>query len=152
MSSRAEGKWIAQLLELEPLPEEGGLFRRTYADRHSSVIYFMLLAPDFSALHALDAVETHHWYAGSPLQMLLLHPGGHIEQPVLGPNLAAGARPQIVVPAGVWQGSSPLGEWSLTGTTMAPAFEWQAFRIGRRAELLAGWPIAATAIRALTRT
>ncbi len=152
VSSRAEGEQIARLLGLEPLPEEGGLFRRTYADAHSSAIYFMLLAPDFSALHALDGVETYHWYAGSPLQMLLLHPGGPIEQPVLGPDLAAGARPQIVVPAGVWQGSSPLGEWTLTGTTMAPAFEWRAFRLGQRTELVAGWPAAESRIRALTKS
>jgi predicted cupin superfamily sugar epimerase len=51
------------------------------------VIYFMLLAPDFSALHALGSAETYHWYAGSALRMLLLHPGGRIEQPVLGPDL-----------------------------------------------------------------
>jgi predicted cupin superfamily sugar epimerase len=152
VSTRAEGERIAQLLGLERLPGEGGLFRQTYTDAHSSVIYFMLIAPDFSALHALHSVEAYHWYAGSPLRMLLLHPGGQIEQPVLGPDLAVGARPQIVVPAGVWQGSSPLGEWTLAGTTMAPRFEWSTFRLGRRAELLAGWPDAALRIRALTRT
>lgn len=151
MSTCAEGKRIAQLLGLEQLPGEGGLFRQTFADAHSSVIYFMLLVPDFSALHALHNVETYHWYAGSPLRMLLLHPGGQIEQPVLGPDFATEARPQIVVPAGVWQGSSPLGKWTLAGTTMAPPFQWSAFRLGRRAELLAGWPRAAPRIRALTR-
>lgn len=151
-SVRAEGEQIARLLGLERLPQEGGLFRRTHGDVHSSAIYFMLLAPDFSALHALDSVETYHWYSGSPLQLLLLHPGGRVEQPVLGPDVAAGARPQIVVPAGVWQGSSTLGEWTLVGTTMAPPFEWSPFRLGQRAELIAGWPPAATQIRALTRT
>lgn len=152
MNARSEGEWIARRLRLEPLPGEGGLFRRTYADTHSSVIYFMLLAPDFSALHALDGVETYHWYAGSPLQMLLLHPGGQVEQPVLGPDIAAGATPQLVVPARVWQGASTLGEWTLAGTTMAPPFEWSGLRLGRRAELITGWPDAAAQIRALTPT
>lgn len=151
MNSRAEGERIARLLGLERLPREGGLFRRTYADAHSSMIYFMLLTPDFSALHALNSTETFHWYAGSPLRMLLLHPRARIEHLVLGPDLAVGARPQIVVPAGVWQGSSPLGEWTLAGTTMAPPFEWSAFRLGRRAELLKNWPDAAHWIDALTR-
>jgi predicted cupin superfamily sugar epimerase len=130
VSKRAEGERVAQVLGLERLPGEGGLFRRTYVDVHSSVIYFMLFAPDFSALHALDSVEAYHWYAGSPLRMLLLHP----------------------VPAAVWQGSSPLGEWTLVGTTMAPPFTWSAFRLGRRAGLLTGWPEAAPRIHALTRT
>ncbi len=152
MSTRAEGQRIAQLLGLERLPSEGGLFRQTYIDAHSSMIYFMLLAPDISALHALDNVETYHWYAGSPLRMLLLHPGGRIEQPVLGLDFAACARPQVVVPAGVWQGSSPLGEWTLAGTTMAPPFTWSTFCLGWRAELIAAWPGAASRIRALTRT
>jgi predicted cupin superfamily sugar epimerase len=110
VSTRAEGKQIARVLNLEPLPEEGGLFRRTYADEHISAIFLMLLAPAFSAMHKLDGVEIYHWYAGSPLQLLLLHPNGQVKRPVLGSSLAAGATPQIVVPAGVWQGSSPLGE------------------------------------------
>lgn len=151
MSTGREGEQIARLLELDRLPGEGGLFRRAHADAHSSAIYFMLLAPEFSALHALDGVEIYHWYAGSPLRLLLLHPGGEAEQPILGPDIVTGARPQIVVPAGVWQGSSPLGEWSLVGATMAPPFAWSAFRLGRRAELIAGWPQAAARIRALTR-
>lgn len=139
------------MLGLQRLPGEGGLFRRTYADAHCSVIYFMLIAPDFSALHSLDSVETYHWYAGSPLRLLLLHPGGKVEQPVLGSDLVSGARPQVVVPAGVWQGSSALGEWTLMGTTMDPAFEWSAFHLGRRTELVSGWPDAASRIHALTR-
>jgi predicted cupin superfamily sugar epimerase len=151
VSTRDEGEHIARLLRLEPLPEEGGLFRRTYADEHSSAIFLMLLAPDFSAMHRLDGVEIYHWYAGSPLQLLLLHPHGQVERPMLGSHLAARATPQIVVPAGVWQGSSPLGEWTLVGTTMAPPFEWSAFHLGRRADLLAGWPDAASHIRILTR-
>jgi predicted cupin superfamily sugar epimerase len=151
VTSRAEGKRIARLLGLERLPGEGGLFRRTYIDAHCSVIYFMLIAPDFSALHILDGVETYHWYAGSPLRLLLLYPDGCVEQPILGPDLAAGARPQLVVPAGVWHGSSPVGAWTLVGTTMAPPFAWSGFRLGQRAELIAGWPQATPRIRALVR-
>ncbi|HZA17602.1 MAG TPA: cupin domain-containing protein [Pseudonocardiaceae bacterium] len=151
MSTRVEGERIARMLGLQQLPGEGGLFRRNHVDPYCSVIYFMLIAPDFSALHSLDGVETYHWYAGSPLRLLLLHPDGKVGQPVLGSDLVSGARPQIVVPSGVWQGSSSLGEWTLAGTTMAPAFEWSAFHLGRRTELASGWPDAAPRIRALTR-
>jgi predicted cupin superfamily sugar epimerase len=151
VSTRAEGKQIARFLGLERLPGEGGLFRRTYIDAHCSVIYFMLIVPDFSVLHTLDGVETYHWYAGSPLRLLLLYPGGRVEQPILGPDLAAGAGPQLIVPAGVWQGASPLCVWTLVGTSMAPPFAWSAFRLGQRAELIAGWPQAAPRIRALAR-
>ena len=155
VGGRAEGERVAGLLGLQPLPEEGGLYRQTFADAHSSAIYFLLLAPDFSALHRLAATETYHWYAGSPLRLLLLHgdgeDGGRVEEPTLGACFDAGERPQIVVPAGTWQGSSPAGAWSLVGTTMAPPFAWSGFRLGERAELLDRWPSARARITALTR-
>ena len=149
--SRAEGERLAALLGLEPLPDEGGLFRRTHIDSHSSAIYYMLLAPEFSALHRLAATETYHWYAGAPLRLLLLGPDGAVAEAVLGPDVAAGQRPQLVVPAGTWQGSHPDGEWSLVGTTMAPPFDWTGFELGERAALSAGYPAAAERIAALTR-
>lgn len=145
------GAEVGELLGLEPLPDEGGMFRRTHIDAHSSAIYYLLITPDFSALHALNATETYHWYAGSPLRLLLLHPDGRAEEPVLGPDLAAGERPQVVVPAGTWQGSTSAGEWTLVGTTTAPPFDWTGFRLGARAELTAGWPGVATRISCLTR-
>lgn len=150
-NDRAEGERVAELLGLEPLPDEGGLFRRTHLDAHSSAIYFLLVAPDFSALHSLTGAETYHWYAGSPLRLLLLHPDGRSSEPVLGPDLAAGQRPQLVVPAGTWQGSSAAGAWSLVGTTMAPPFEPAAFRLGDRAALAARCPHRRDRIGELTR-
>ena len=150
--SRAAGEELARLLELRPLPGEGGLFRRTHLDAHSSAIYYLLLAPDFSALHALTSTETYHWYAGAPLRMLLLHPDGDTTEPVLGPDLAAGQRPQLVVPAGTWQGSRPAGEWSLVGTTVAPPFGWAAFRLGDPVELAARYPAHRARIGELTRS
>jgi predicted cupin superfamily sugar epimerase len=148
---RAEGERVAALLGLEPLHDEGGLFRRTHVDAHSSAIYYMLIAPEFSAMHALTATETYHWYAGAPLRMLLLHPEGSVEEPVLGADIAAGQRPQLVVPAGTWQGSSPDGDWSLVGTTTAPPFNWTGFRLGERGSLAERYARAAERITELTR-
>lgn len=148
---RAAGERAAALLGLAPLPDEGGLFRRTHLDAHSSAIYYLLLAPDFSALHALASTETYHWYAGAPLRMLLLRPDGGVAEPVLGPDLAAGCRPQVVVPAGTWQGSAPDGAWSLVGTTTAPPFDWADFRLGDRADLCARYPGTRARIVELTR-
>jgi predicted cupin superfamily sugar epimerase len=150
-ADRTAGERVAALLGLEPLPDEGGLFRRTHLDEHSSAIYYLLIAPDFSALHALTGVETYHWYAGSPLRLLLLHPDGRAGEHVLGPDLAAGQRPQLVVPAGTWQGSSAAGPWSLVGTTMAPPFAPDMFRLAERAALVAGYPQFEERIGELTR-
>jgi uncharacterized protein len=150
-TDRSDGERFAARLGLEPLAREGGLFRRTHADAHCSTIYFLLLAPDFSALHRLACTEAYHWYAGGPLRLLLLHPDGAVSEPVLGPDLDRGEQRQLVVPAGTWQGSSPLGGWSLLGATSAPPFEWSGFRLGERAVLIDRYPAARARIESLTR-
>lgn len=147
----AEAQKWADRLALSPLEHEGGLFAQQHLDEHSSAIYYLLAQPDFSALHALAAVEVYHWYAGSPLSLLLLHPDGRSEERVLGPDLDTGQLPQLVVPAGVMQGSSPAGEWCLVGTTMSPPFDWQGFELGARERLQADYPQAAARIAELTR-
>ena len=58
--------------------------------------------------------------------------GGERSSVRLGADLAAGERPQAVVPAGVWQMARPLGGWTLTGCTVAPAFEFAGFDWRRR--------------------
>ena len=65
-----------------------------------------------------------HHYAGDPLELAV----GQARQ-VLGPDLAAGQRPQAVVPAGVWQSAVPLGVWALVGCTVSPAFEMEGFEL-----------------------
>ena len=48
----------------------------------------------------------------------------------LGADLAAGERPQAVVPAGAWQAAESLGDWTLVGCTVAPGFEFTGVRAG----------------------
>ena len=93
----------------------------------------------------------YHHYAGDPALLLLLHPDGQVTEPVLGPDLEGGQRPQVLVPAGVWQGSSTLGRWSLLGTTMTPPYTDEMFELGRRDDLLGEWPTATARITDLTR-
>lgn len=131
---------VIELLGLVPLEPEGGWWARTHYDAASSAIYYLLTAGECSRLHRLPHPEVYHWYAGAPLQLLLLHPDGSSAQPVLGPELAAGQRPQLVVAPGVWQGSSSLGQWTLAGTTMAPRYEDADFELADPAALLARWP------------
>jgi uncharacterized protein len=119
---RVPPEHVIELLRLEPLPDEGGMFRQHFVDGRSTAIYFLVRRNDFSALHRLSGPEVYHFYSGDPLQMLLLYPGGKVERPILGVDLAYGHRPSLSVPPGVWQGSETTGEWSLVGATMAPGF------------------------------
>jgi predicted cupin superfamily sugar epimerase len=142
---------VATMLDLRPLPVEGGMFAQTFADEHGSGIYFLVASPEFSAMHVLDTAEVYHHYAGAPLAMLLLLPDGRVETPVLGRDLRAGQRPQLRVPPGVWQGSSSTGAWSLVGTTLAPPWRDEAVTFAGREELTVRWPRAAARIAELTR-
>lgn len=93
-------------------------------------------------LHRLPGPEVFHFYGGDPARLLILGEGGSVERPVLGSDLAAGERPQIIVPGGAWQAAETGGEWTLLGTTMAPGFRQAEFELGDRAALTAGWPDA----------
>lgn len=142
---------VIELLGLRPLPEEGGMFTQHFADEHSTAIYFLVRRGDFSALHRLSGPEVYHFYSGDPLQMLLLHPDGTEERPILGVDLAGGQRPSVSVSGGVWQGSETTGEWSLLGATMAPGFRSEMIELGHRDQLIAKYPNAAVEIGRLTR-
>ena len=47
----------------------------------------------------------------------------------LGPDLAAGERPQAIVPAHAWQAAESTGDWTLVGCTVAPGFEFAKFEM-----------------------
>jgi predicted cupin superfamily sugar epimerase len=119
---------------------EGGWYAETFADPegidgrpYSTAIYYLLEAGDRSHWHRVDAVEVWHWYAGAPLE-LRQSDGVSLELAVLGPDLPAGARPQIVVPRHGWQSARSLGEWTLVGCTVAPGFRFSGFTMAP-----AGW-------------
>jgi predicted cupin superfamily sugar epimerase len=142
---------VIRILGLEMLPNEGGMWVQSHRDVHSSAIYFLIGDGDFSAMHRLTGPEIWHFYAGSPVQMLMLFRDGRVGEPILGPDLSAGQRPQIMVPSGVWQGASSTGAWSLLGTTMAPPYHDDGFELGHRRALDEHFPSARDRIRALTR-
>ncbi|MCY4371444.1 MAG: cupin domain-containing protein [bacterium] len=145
------GAEVVALLGLLPLPEEGGMWARTWQDEHGSGIYYLLQPGDFSALHRLDAAELWHHYAGDPVEMLLLEPEGGMQAPVLGDDLAAGERPCVAVRAGVWMGARTAGAWSLVGATMAPPYREEGFELGEAVELMGRYPAAADRIPGYVR-
>ena len=150
-AAQAPGRAIAAALQLEPLPLEGGLFRRTFTGTGATAILFMLVGADFSALHRLHSDEVYFHHSGSPLRMLLIEPSGRPHEVLVGSDVGAGQQPQVHVPAGWWQGSSTDGPWSLVSTVVSPGFDWHDFALGDRTELTALAPGAAGRIAELTR-
>ena len=133
---------VVRLLGLVPHPE-GGHFRETFRDQSridggraaSTAMYFLLARGERSHWHRIDAAEVWHFYAGAPL--LLETTAGEaaaVARVTLGPDLAAGERPQAIVPAGAWQAAKSLGAWTLAGCTVAPSFEFERFELAPK-----GW-------------
>lgn len=141
---------IIQALHLKPHPKERGYFVESYRSEHSTAIYFLLRRGGFSEMHRLSSDEVFHFYTGSPVELLLLHPDGHGEWIRLGTDLASGEMPQAIVPRGTWQGMRSTGEYSLIGTTVAPPFQYSDYESGKRDQLIQMFPEFAEAIRALT--
>lgn len=144
---------IIKLLNLQPLPEEGGFFRETYRDpltisgqalpghdgdrQASTCIYYLVTPEEFSGLHAVLSTEVFHFYAGDPVEMIQIHEDGQLHSITIGPNLSQGEVPQVVVPPKVWQGTKlkGRGQWALLGCTVAPGFDYKDFIGGSFQEL-----------------
>ena len=157
---------IIKQLGLEPHPERG-FYRQTYrasldvpssthgaARAASTAIYFLVTAsePD-TYLHRLKSDEIFHLYDGGPLDILRLFPDGAWDVARLGMDLAAGERPQVVIPAGTWFGTALAAGAShcLVGCTVAPGFDFADFELAEGPDLAARYPEAAARIQRMTR-
>lgn len=160
---------IIELLNLRPHPE-GGFFRETYRcgdmlppsvfpGRYdsqracSTSIYYLLSADNFSCMHRVASDEFFHFYLGDSLEMLQLHPDGTGQVIVIGNNIVAGERPQVLIRRGTWQGSRLVsgGKYALIGATVSPGFEFADYEEGERAALASAYPQFASLVSALTR-
>ncbi len=155
---------IKELLKLLPHPVEGGHFRRTYtsalevatpqgARAAGTAIYYLLEAGTFSEMHVLASDEMFHFYLGDPVEMLQLWPDGRSAVVMLGADLAAGQQVQVMVPAGVWQGTRLVGngQVALLGCTVTPGFDFADYQNAGFDELAEKWPEEKERIRGLTR-
>jgi len=131
---------VVELLDLQPHPE-GGHYRETFRDPDGAegrgactLIYYLLAKGERSHWHRVDAVEIWHWYAGAPLVLSVAEEGQAEKFHRLGSDLPSGDRPQAVVPAFAWQAAESLGDWSLVGCTVAPAFRFEGFELAPK-----GW-------------
>ncbi|WP_345494606.1 cupin domain-containing protein [Nocardia callitridis] len=132
-------------LDLLPHPE-GGWFRETWRSTHTftpegyhgtraagTAIYYVLRRGEQSAWHRVRSDELWLWHAGLPLAMTL---GGDGPQPsasaprILGGDVLAGQRPQVLVPAGRWQSAEPLAgdaDEALVSCVVSPGFDFADF-------------------------
>lgn len=126
---------IVARLGLEPHPE-GGWYRQTWEEEGAAgrpagtAIYYLLAEGQRSHWHRVDAAEIWHFYAGTPVTLsIAAQAGGPATDHRLGPDLLAGERPQILVPAGHWQAAAAGDGWALMGCTVSPGFRFEGFEL-----------------------
>ncbi len=140
---------IIDLLNLAPLPGEGGYFRqnvivtdtnpgRLHAPLNTAIL-FLVTPESWSGLHMLESEELFHFYMGDECRMVVCSPDGALEERRIGTDLQAGCQVQTLVPAGMWQGTRLLEGgafgYALLGTTMTPGFRQDQFRLAHFADL-----------------
>jgi len=164
MSTRVQV--LIETLGLVPHPERG-FYAETYraaarveARSHggersaSTAIYFLVTADQpVTSLHRLKSDEVFHLYEGGPVDIVRLGANGQADVARLGLDLAAGERPQVVVPAGTWFGTALAAgaPFALMGCTVAPGFDFSDFELADGPELEPHYPAAADWIRRMRR-
>ena len=138
---------VIEHLHLEYLDGEGVWISLLWRNDSGNAILGLLTPTDFSAMHRLREDELWVHVAGAPIDMLLLHADGRVEEVRLGPGL--GDRAHALVPAGTWQGSSTPGEWALVSCALAPAFS--GFELADAATDFDQWATASRRIGELIR-
>lgn len=129
---------LAELLDMSPHPE-GGWYKETWrspvsfappgytGERASATaIYFLLQPGEESRWHLVRSAELWLWHSGGPLNLYLREVTEEVV--VLGPDIAAGQRPQIVIPGGVWQAAKPAAAQEvLVSCVVSPGFDFADF-------------------------
>jgi predicted cupin superfamily sugar epimerase len=140
MKSSDRADQLRQQLHLLPHPEGGfysEIFRSDVKVQFNSKeraaltsIYFLLTQGQSSRWHVVDADEAWHFYEGEQLELYVMPPDfSRVEKIMLGTFDATGVKPVHIVPAGWWQAARAIGEYSLVGCSVAPAFEFEGFRM-----------------------
>ncbi len=116
---------------------EGGWYAETWratsvdgARPSGSAILYLLAAGERSHWHRVDAAEVWQYSGGGPLELRVWADGDPVVATHrLAGDVTAGSAVQVVVPAGAWQAARPMGQWTLVGCIVAPAFEFAGFEL-----------------------
>ena len=150
---------VKAVLGLEPNPSCGFTTPTYHAslrvqtprgERDCAFAQYFLVAPERAmVMHRIRSDQLYHHYAGDALEVLRLHENGEGDVTVVGDDLIAGERPQLLVPAQTFHVSrvQPGGSWALLATTVFPGLEPDDVELGDLDELAGRYPAFATEIR-----
>lgn len=148
-----------QHLELEQ-HIEGGYYRSSYNSQSNfdqtrslwTSIYFLLRTGEVSHFHRLTADEMWYFHAGESLTIYMISEQGELTTAQLGLDIAAGERPQFLVPKGCIFGSAMNKPgFSLVGCMVSPGFTFEDFELFSQETLLDMYPQHEEIIKRLSR-
>ena len=165
---RPSAKEIIELLQLSP-NATCGFVRVTYTSALNiaagglptpfadgrplgSGLYFLVTPHAPVHPHRIRNDQLYHYYLGDPLELFLLHGDGSVERVIVGPDIAAGQRVQLLIPGNTFHTARLLGggEWFLGGSTEWPGVvPAKDVEIGDVDKLAAEYPSAAADIRSI---
>ncbi|MCA0217571.1 MAG: cupin domain-containing protein [Actinobacteria bacterium] len=112
-----------------------------------SALYF-LVAPEAPVrLHRIANDQLYHYYAGDPLDLVLMLPDGSTAQHVVGGDVLAGEVPQLLIPGGTFHTARVRGEWFFGGSTEWPGVVPSDVELGDSDALAQRFPDVAEQIR-----
>ena len=115
-------------------------------------LYFLVTDEAHIRLHRIRSDQMYHHYFGDPLEVLLLYPDGKSEVRVVGTDLAAGERPQLLVPGGTFHAGRirGAGKYALLGTSVWLRAEPSDVEMGNADTLTSAYPAAKAEIVSFT--
>ena len=115
-------------------------------------LYFLVTDRASIRLHCIRSDQMYHHYFGDPLEVLLLYPDGSSEVRIVGFDLMAGMRPQLLVPGGTFHAARihPGSNYALLGTSVWLRAEPSDVEMGNVELLASKYPTAKEQIVSFT--
>jgi predicted cupin superfamily sugar epimerase len=112
-----------------------------------SALYFMVTPQAPVRLHRIRNDQLYHYYLGDPIEVLLLR--GEGEHVIVGPDLRAGHRVQLLIPGNTFHTARIIGQkrWFLGASTEWPGVIPADVELGKPDVLTAEFPKVAGDIR-----
>jgi hypothetical protein len=135
-----------------------------------SALYFLVTPTAPVRLHRIRNDQLYHYYLGDPLEVFMLHADGSTERVVVGPDLRAGERVQLLIPGNTFHTArlahvpakwtpvrrqehaplkNPERRWFLGASTEWPGVVPADVEIGNLDELAGKYPKVAADLRAI---
>jgi len=108
----------------------------------STLIYYLLVGNQYSAIHRVRSDEIWHFYLGSSVTIHIINEDLISPKIQLGNNLENGENIHYVVTKDTWFCAELTNKssFALMGCTVSPGFDFEDFELGDKGELILQYP------------